>query len=45
LIRLFWHGGVGRFRILADQQQHPFKVLPESLELPALLGEAENGQM
>lgn len=34
LVRLFWHGGVGRFRILVDQQQHPFETLPVPLELP-----------
>jgi hypothetical protein len=45
LLRLFWHGGVGRFRILADQQQHPSETLPVPLELPARFGDAENGQM
>ena len=45
LLRLFWHGGVGKFRILADQQQHPFETLPVPLEIPARFGEAENGQM
>jgi hypothetical protein len=42
---LFWHGGVGKFRILADQQQHPFETLPVPLEIPARYWEAENGQM